>query len=81
MLRRFDTVLAPGKQAVLEAAAKFGKHIAGVQHVSENTHMFQSKRANAAVFAEESRAADVTPVEPGTLSLSADVHIDFLLVN
>lgn len=62
-------------------ASALGKRIAGVQHVSENTHMFQSKRANAAVFAEESRAADVTPVEPGTLSLSADVHIDFLLAN
>ncbi len=62
-------------------ADALGKRIVGVQHVSENTNMFQARKANVAMFAAESRAADAMPVEPGTLSLEASVHIDFLIAN
>ena len=62
-------------------AAALGKRIVGVQHVSENTNMFRSRKANAAMLAADESASASTPLEPGVLSLSADVHIDFLIAN
>ncbi len=61
-------------------AGALGKRLAGVQNVSENTQMFQPRMAmNKMVMSEA--AMDATPIEAGTLSLEATVHIDFILAD
>ena len=82
-LRR-DALTAATKDAREKAeiiARALGKQIIGVQNVSENSGSFQPRMhkvflANAAMDMRES-----TPIEAGTLTLTADVHVDFILAN
>ncbi|MBR1886779.1 MAG: SIMPL domain-containing protein [Schwartzia sp.] len=75
------------EQAVEDAREKaetiaraLGTTIVGVHHVTENTGMFQPRRSNMVMMAKSmDAAAESTPIEAGTLSLSADVHIEFIL--
>ena len=41
--------------------------------------MFQPRQSNAMMMKSMDGAAESTPIDAGTLSLSADVHIDFIL--
>ena len=76
-----------GIEAVQEAidAAKadiiaggLGKQIIGIQNVSESTSSLQERNFDTMMLA---KAANVTPIAPGSLELSANVHIDFILGN
>ena len=59
-------------------AAGLGHRIIGIHHVSENTGSFRGREFNTLMLA---KSADSTPIEAGTLSLDADVQIEFLLDN
>ncbi|MGN0941023.1 MAG: SIMPL domain-containing protein [Selenomonadaceae bacterium] len=61
-------------------ASSLGKSIVGVQNVSENTNMFRP-RSNSIMLMAASKAMDSTPIEAGTLTMTADVHIDFIIAN
>jgi hypothetical protein len=80
------------RQKALESAVKdarekadaiahaLGSRIIGVQHVTENTGMFQPRQSNMMVMAKSMDAmTQPTPIDGGTLSMTADVHIDFIL--
>ena len=80
------------RQKALESAVKdarekadaiahaLGSRIIGVQHVTENTGMFQSRQSNMMAMAKNMDAIkESTPIDDGTLSMTADVHIDFIL--
>ena len=58
-------------------AKGLGKHITGIQNVSESTGYMESRRFNNTMLMA-AKAVDTT-VEPGSLSLTARVHIDFIL--
>ena len=62
-------------------ANALGKSIVGVRHVTENTGMFQPRHANNMALMAKSMdmAAESTPIDAGTMSLTADVHIEFVL--
>ncbi|SFT33072.1 hypothetical protein SAMN02910356_00023 [Selenomonas sp. GACV-9] len=61
-------------------AKGLGKRIVGIQNVSESTGYLESRRYdNAMLVAAKSAAA--TTIEPGSLSLTARVHIDYILEN
>ncbi|MBR1553503.1 MAG: SIMPL domain-containing protein [Schwartzia sp.] len=62
-------------------AGALRKSIVGVQRVTENTGMFQPRQANNLMLMAKSMdaAAESTPIDAGTLSLTADVHIEFIL--
>lgn len=58
-------------------AKGLGKRITGIRSVSENTGCLEARRYGTAMLAA-AKAAD-TPIEAGSLSLTARVHIDFAL--
>lgn len=58
-------------------AASFGKRIIGIQSISESTGDIEARSFNRAVLLA-SKAVD-TPIEPGSLSLTANVHVEFIL--
>ena len=61
-------------------ARALGKSIVGIHHVTENTGMFQPRRSNGMMMMKSmDAAAESTPIDAGTLSLTADVHIEFIL--
>lgn len=60
-------------------AHALGVSIVGVRHVTENTGMFQSRGNNGIMMAKSMDMAEATPIEAGDMSLTADVHIDFVL--
>lgn len=60
-------------------AAGLGKQIIGIQSVSENTSALQERSFTNILMA--SKASASTPIAPGSLELSANVHIDFILSN
>lgn len=60
-------------------AHALGVSIVGVRHVTENTGMFQSRGNNGMMMAKSMDMAEATPIEAGDMSLTADVHIDFVL--
>ncbi|MCI5567492.1 MAG: SIMPL domain-containing protein [Veillonellaceae bacterium] len=62
-------------------AEGLGLKIIGVKSVSENTSDFQPRAYSRIMLAKVDTVNDSTPVSPGTIDLSADVHIDFLLGN
>ncbi|MCI6159654.1 MAG: SIMPL domain-containing protein [Selenomonadaceae bacterium] len=75
------------KKAVLDARSKaevlasaLGMRIVGIKNVSENVSNPGTRRytGNLLMMAK-SDAAPATPVEAGTLRVTANVHIDFLL--
>ncbi len=59
-------------------ASALGKSIVGVHHVTENTGMFQPRQSNMMMKSMDA-SAESTPIDAGTLSLTADVHIEFIL--
>ena len=61
-------------------AGALGRRIAGIQSVTEDTRMFQP-RLPMNKMAMSEMATDRTPIEAGTLSLEAAVHIDFILAD
>ena len=67
-----------------DAIAKgLGMHITGVQNVSANNTYMASNRsyAGAMLMAKASTADMETSVEPGSLTMHANVHIDYTLGN
>ena len=59
-------------------AGGLGKQIVGIQNVSESTSSLQERNFDTMMLA---KSANVTPISPGSLELSANVHIDFILGN
>ena len=59
-------------------ASALGKKIVGVQNVSESTGYLETRRFAGNMMLAMAKDAE-TPVAPGSLSLSANVHIDFIL--
>ena len=79
---RKEALLAAIKDARDKAdviAEGLGKHIVGVQNVSESSSI-QSHSYDTAMFAKSAMNA-ATPISAGTLESSATVHIDFILSN
>jgi len=75
------------KAACLDARAKadiiaqaLGKHIVGIQNVSESTSGLSGRRYNGPMLAM-AKMDEATPIAAGTLTLNANVHIDFILSN
>lgn len=58
-------------------AKGLGKHITGIRNISENTGYLETRRYGNAVLTS-AKMADTT-IEAGSLSLTARVHIDFVL--
>lgn len=72
------------KNAIADARDKadiiaqgLGKRIVGIQTVSENTSYPETRRYVGNMMLAAKDAA--TPIQPGSLTLTANVHIDFLL--
>lgn len=61
-------------------AQGLGKRIIGIKNVSESTGYLESRRYDNAMLAA-SKTAAATTIEPGSLSLTARVHIDYILEN
>ncbi|MCI6283147.1 SIMPL domain-containing protein [Selenomonas sp.] len=59
-------------------ASALGKKIVGVQNVSESTGYLETRRFAGNMMLAMAKDVE-TPVAPGSLSLSANVHIDFIL--
>ena len=73
------------KAACLDARAKadiiaqtLGRRIVGIQNISESTSGLSGRRYNGPMLAMAKMDAE-TPIATGTLSMSANVHIDFIL--
>ena len=61
-------------------ARGLGRRIIGVQRASANTGRIQAREfQNVAMLAAKADMDMATPIEAGTLTLSASVHIDFIL--
>ncbi len=60
-------------------AGALGKRLAGIQSVTENSQMFQPRMDMNKMMM--SAAAEATPIEAGSLSLEAAVHIEFILAD
>ena len=59
-------------------AAELGKNIVGVKNVSVNAGYISAPRANKAMMARAEADMSVeTPIESGTLTCSANVHVEF----
>lgn len=61
-------------------AQGLGKRIIGIKNVSESTGYLESRRYDNAMLTA-SKTAATTTIEPGSLSLTARVHIDYILEN
>ena len=79
--RALESAVKDARNKADAIAHALGKSIVGVQHVSENTGMFQPRQSNGMMMKSMDGAAESTPIDAGTLSLSADVHIDFILAH
>ena len=79
--RALESAVKDARDKADVIARALGKSIVGVRHVTENTGMFQPRRDNGMMLMAKAMdaAAESTPIEAGTLSLTADVHIDFVL--
>lgn len=77
--RALESAVKDARNKADAIAHALGKAIVGVHHVSENTGMFQPRQSNGMMMKSMDAAAESTPIDAGTLSLSADVHIDFIL--
>ncbi|MBR3456829.1 MAG: SIMPL domain-containing protein [Selenomonadaceae bacterium] len=60
-------------------AQELGMHIAGIKNVSESTSSARQRSYNLAEMAKSGGIDSSTPIEIGTLTLEASVHIDFIL--
>lgn len=59
-------------------AKGLGKRIVGIQNVSESTGYLETRRFNMLPMAAMAKDAS-TPIAPGSLSMTANVHVDFIL--
>ena len=59
-------------------AKGLGKRIVGIQSVSESTGYIETRRFGGNMLMAVAKDA-ATPITPGSLSLTANVHIDFIL--
>lgn len=59
-------------------AKGLGKRIVGIQNVSESTGYIETRRFGGNMLMAVAKDA-ATPITPGSLSLAANVHIDFIL--
>ena len=59
-------------------AKGLGKRIVGIQNVSESTGYIEKRRFGGNMLMAVAKDA-ATPIAPGSLSLTANVHIDFIL--
>ena len=59
-------------------AKGLGKRIVGIQNVSESTGYNETRRFGGNMLMAVAKDA-ATPITPGSLSLTANVHIDFIL--
>ena len=58
-------------------AAELGKKIIGVLNISVNSGYISAPRANKMVMEEMATADIATPIESGTLTCNASVHVEF----
>ncbi len=58
-------------------ASGLGKHIVGIQTVSENVNSIQPRNFNMLMMAKSTGTS--TPIAAGSMELTASVHIDFIL--
>ena len=78
--RALESAVKDARDKADAIAHALGKSIVGVHHVTENTGMFQPRQSNGMMMMKSmDAAAESTPLEAGTLSLTADVHIEFIL--
>lgn len=78
--RALESAVKDARDKADAIARALGKSIVGVNHVSENTGMFQPRSANGMMMKSmDAAAAESTPIDAGTLSMTADVHIEFIL--
>ncbi len=78
--RALESAVKDARDKADAIAHALGKSIVGVHHVTENTGMFQPRQSNGMMMMKSmDAAAESTPIEAGTLSLTADVHIEFIL--
>lgn len=59
-------------------AKGLGKRIVGIQNISESTGYIETRRFGGNMLRAVAKDA-ATPIAPGSLSLTANVHIDFIL--
>ena len=59
-------------------AKGLGKRIVGIQSVSESTGYIETRRFGGNMLMAAAKDA-ATPIAPGSLSLTANVHVDFIL--
>ena len=59
-------------------AKGLGKRIVGIQSVSESTGYIETRRFGGNMLIAAAKDA-ATPIAPGSLSLTANVHVDFIL--
>lgn len=60
-------------------AASLGRRIIGIKNVSESTGSASARGYDFAMLAKSANDSFDTPIESGTVSLSATVHIDYVL--
>ena len=58
-------------------AAEIGKNVIGVLSISVNSGYISAPRANKMVMEEMATADGATPIESGTLTCTASVHVEF----
>lgn len=59
-------------------AKGLGKRIVGIQNISESTGYIETRRFGGNMLMAVAKDA-ATPIAPGSLSLTANVHVDFIL--
>ena len=59
-------------------AKGLGKRIVGIQSISENTGYLETRRFNGNMLLAAAKDS-ATPIAPGSLSMTATVHVDFIL--
>lgn len=78
--RALESAVKDARDKADAIARALGKSIVGVNHVSENTGMFQPRSTNGMMMKSmDAAVAESTPIDAGTLSMTADVHIEFIL--
>lgn len=60
-------------------AHALGKKIVGVQNISENSGAFQARSRKVFMANSSMEMSAATPIDAGTLTLSATVHVDFII--
>lgn len=79
--KALESAVKDAREKAETLARALGMRVAGVRRVSENTGAFQPRMNRVMTLAKQAAedAAGVGPIEAGTLSLTADVHIEFAL--